>query len=345
VSPRSTFYFPLSFSVPHGADHLLFSVFDPEGHHILDKDFPLPSSLSSSSTEELLKKVGAQKAAAVPLSPKSNKLVKGEYQALWDASHQLRVRDRAGKELLTLNGFAMRPEKTSWTTMQVEPVQYQPPQIGSNTLSIPFTVKGQLKDKSKEWLISGAVHVEFGQSWIQFSYSLQSDRDCVIPETGIPLKFSRLLSRLSWNRDALSLATPLEWADSTLEQHISMKVLEAVTSKRRLHWFSLEGENNMLLFIPMGPLTNLRIADSPDELVISDFLSAGNFLGKADKETAEKKLSANEKFSGGFVIYFLSKEQRARFSQLSAPEKDLTWSRRVKEYFTLTDGQYGGTDE
>jgi len=101
----------------------------------------------------------------------------------------------------------------------------------------------------------------------------------------------------------------------------------------------------MLLLNPFGPLTNIRIGDSPDEVVISDFLSAGNFLGKADKETAEKRLAADEEFSGGLVIYFLSKEQRIRFSQLSAPEKDLTWSQRVKGYFTLTDGQYGGTDE
>jgi hypothetical protein len=154
-----------------------------------------------------------------------------------------------------------------------------------------------------------------------------------------------LLTQLSWNRDALNLATPKEWADNTLEQQISWKVLQAVISKRRLHWLSLEGENHMLLLIPFGPLTNIRIGDAPNELVMSDFLSAGNFLGKADKETTVKQLAVHEEFSGGFIIYFLNREQRIRFSQLSTPEKDLTWSQRVAEYFTLTDGQYGGNGE
>ena len=342
VSPRSTFYFPLAFSVPQAADHLAFSILDPEGYCIVDQEFPLPSELTSSSTDEILKKVGLQTTGPISLSPASGKRIMNEYQAICVANHQLCVNDHGGKELFTLNGFAMQPEKSSWTTMQVEPIQYLPAQGKTHSLSIPFTVKGNLIDKSKEWLISGTIRVEFGQSWIRFTYSFSSDRECVFPEAGLRLKLSSLLTQLSWNRDALNLATPKEWADNTLEQHISLKVLQAVISKRRLHWLSLEGENHMLLLIPFGPMTNIRIGDSLDEVVISDFLSAGNFLGKADKETAEKKLAVHEEFRGGFIIYFLNREQRIRFSQLSAPEKDLTWSPRVKGYFTLTDGQYGG---
>ena len=57
--------------------------------------------------------------------------------------------------------------------MQVEPIQYLPAQGGTHSLSIPFTIKGNLIDKSKEWLISGAIRVEFGQSWIRLCLFFQ----------------------------------------------------------------------------------------------------------------------------------------------------------------------------
>jgi hypothetical protein len=342
VSPRSTSFFPLSFSTREGADHILLSVWDPAGHRIVDKDFPLPSALSSSSIEELLKKAGVQTTAAVAISAGTNIVVQEAYQASWGTDGPLLIQDQSGNELLAINGVTMQPEKSSWTTMQVEPIQYLPTQYGTRFLSIPFTIKGSLIDKSKEWLISGAIRVEFGQSWVRITYSFNSDRECVIPEAGLRLKLSSLLTQLSWNRDALNLVGPKERGESSLKQHVPLSVLQSAMSKRKLYWLSLEGESTTLLLIPVGSLTNLRIGDSSNELVMSDFLSAGNFLGKADKETAEKKLTAREEFSGGFVIHFLSKQQRTRFSQLSASEKDLTWSRRVAEYFTLTDGQYGG---
>ncbi len=345
ISPRSTSFFPLSFSVPQGADHLLFSVLDPAGHRIGDRNFPLPSALSSSSIQDLLKKTGVEMTAAVPISPKTNKIVQEEYEASWGEDYQVHILNHFGNELLTLNGVAMQPEKSRWTTVQVEPIQYLPTQHGEHSLSMPFTIKGSLIDKSKEWLISGAIRVEFGQSWIRCTYSLNSDRECGIPEAGLKLKLSSLLTQLSWNRDALNLTMPKEWVENSLEQHVSLSVLQSVLSKRNLYWLNLEGEAASLLIIPIRPLTNLHIGDAPNELVMSDFLSAGNFQGKADKETVVKKLAAHEELSGGFILYFLSKQQRTRFSQLSAPEKDLTWSRRVTEYFTLTDGQYGGNGE
>ena len=40
-----------------------------------------------------------------------------------------------------------------------------------------------------------------------YAYSFNSDRECVIPEAGLKLKLSSLLTQLSWNRDALNLAT------------------------------------------------------------------------------------------------------------------------------------------
>ena len=345
VSPRSTSFLPLSFSVPQGADHLLVSVLDPEGHRIVDRDFPLPTAVSSSSIHELLKKVGVETTVAVPIASKANAFVGEEYEVSWGADHQVHVLNHLGGELLTLDGFAMQPEKSCWTTMQVEPIQYLPTQIGTHSLSVSFTIKGTSIDKSQEWLIAGAIRAEFGRTWIRYAYSLNSDKEYFIPEAGLKLKLSSSLPQLSWNRDALNLVLPKGWVENSLEQHVPVSVLQSVRSKRNLYWLSLEGQTASLLVIPIRPLTNLRIGEAPNELTLSDFLSAGNSQGRADKETAVKKLAAHEEFSGGVVIHFLNKEQRMRFSQLSAPEKDLTWSRRVKEYFTLADGQYGGKGE
>jgi len=95
-------------------------------------------------------------------------------------------------------------------------------------------------------------------------------------------------------------------------------------------WAALEGDGAAILIEPFGSSTNLRTGSAAEEIVLSDFLSSGNFLGKFDKETVEKQLAAGETFKGGFTLYFLDAEQKAKFTELTEPEKDLTWAPRVK---------------
>jgi hypothetical protein len=137
-------------------------------------------------------------------------------------------------------------------------------------------------------------------------------------------------AHLSWNRDALWSVPPKDAAEGALEQHVVLPALKATGSKRRVYWASAEGEGSALLIVPLEATTNLRPGDSDHEIVLSDFLASGNFLGKSNKETAERKLAAGEKFTGGFTLFFLTKDQQARLQNLSDAEKDLIWARRVK---------------
>jgi hypothetical protein len=84
----------------------------------------------------------------------------------------------------------------------------------------------------------------------------------------------------------------------------------------------------LLLAAPSNKLTNVR-TDGP-AFVLSDFLGAGDFLGKFDRDTIEKQLTKGQTLSGGFTLYFLNARQTAVFESLPAPQKDLTWARRAR---------------
>jgi hypothetical protein len=224
----------------------------------------------------------------------------------------------------------MKAEKSDWTSMEVEPVTYQPATGQQNSVVIPFSVSGNSKDKKTKWKLPGTIKAEFSAASVRLTYTLTPPSDASIPEAGIRLNLGAQFSRLSWNRDALWSAPPKNSAAESLEQKIPLATLRETGSKRRIYWVSAESDGATVLLVPLGPSTNLRPGETEKEIILSDFLSSGNFLGKFDKETAEKNLKAGEKLEGGFTMYFLTNEQRARFLKLSDTEKDLTWERRVR---------------
>jgi hypothetical protein len=213
--------------------------------------------------------------------------------------------------------------------MDVGPVAYQPPAVQQDSVVIPFSVLGNTKDKKTKWQVPGTIKVEFSTSSMRVTYTLEPTSDVSIPEAGIQMRLGGQFQNLSWNRDALWSVPPKNSAEGSLEQNIPLPSLQQTGSKRRVYWVSAQGEGMAALLVPLGPSTNLRPGESTGEIVLSDFLASGNFLGKFDKDTAEKKLAAGEKFQGGFTLYFLTQEQRARFQNLTDAEKDLTWERRV----------------
>jgi hypothetical protein len=330
VEPMQNFFFPLSMPFSVGADRLRVSVFDADGYSIQDEEFPLPDSAAPSTVTDLLKKldVGETKAAGVNTAAKS--VHTANFLATWDAGPWIHLRDRLGRDLVILNGFAMQAEKSSFSTMEVGAVTYQPLTIQDDALLIPFSFSGATADKKTNWVVPGTIKVKFSEASVRVSYTLQPTSAVSIPEAGLRLLLGASLNQLSWNRDALWSVPPKDAAEAALEQQVTLPVLTATGSKRRVYWASAESEGASVLMVPLEATTNLRPGDSEHEIVLSDFLASGNFLGKSDKETAEKKLAAGEKFEGGFTLYFLTKEQQARFQNLTDAEKDLTWLRRVR---------------
>jgi hypothetical protein len=126
---------------------------------------------------------------------------------------------------------------------------------------------------------------------------------------------------------------PPTWAAGPLEEGIPLEVLRETGSKRGIYWAQLSSGEGSILLIPMTPPTNLRIGTEPDELVVSDFLSAGDFLGKFDSgepgflgdPPVLKRLAGGEKFTGGFTLYFLNSKQARSFRGLPFRNRDLTY--------------------
>jgi hypothetical protein len=330
VEPMTNFFFPLSMNAGSGADRLRVCVHDAQGYSIQEEEFPLPDPAASASIDDLLKKIGVSESKPLNLNQGANRLRVGSINAVWDSKPSIHITDRAGHELVTLSGFAMKAEKSDWTSMEVEPVTYQPATGQQNSVVIPFSVSGNSKDKKTKWKLPGTIKAEFSAASVRLTYTLTPPSDASIPEAGIRLNLGAQFSRLSWNRDALWSAPPKNSAAESLEQKIPLATLRETGSKRRIYWVSAESDGATVLLVPLGPSTNLRPGETEKEIILSDFLSSGNFLGKFDKETAEKNLKAGEKLEGGFTMYFLTNEQRARFLKLSDTEKDLTWERRVR---------------
>jgi hypothetical protein len=338
VEPRTSFSFPLSLKADTEPERLRFSVYDSAGYSIQDEEFPLPVPSPSAKIDDLLRKAGVTETPAISLKPGgAHKVRTTSYSATWGADNLIRIQDRNGRDLVTLKGFAMQPEKTAWTNLRVEPIQYQPGRTQRGSVSIPFSVPGGTKDKKETWQLAGTLDTQFGESWIRVSYTLEPTQSLAIPESGVRLGLGEQFGHLSWNREALWSASPEGWADNSLEQHIPLQVLRETISKRKLHWASLESEGATVLLVPLGSSTNLRIGDAADEIVLSDFLMVGNFSDMSDKnkDPREKRLAPGEKLQGGFTMYFLSEGQRTKFTQLSASDMDLTWLPRLKSEFPL----------
>jgi Glycosyl hydrolases family 2, TIM barrel domain/Glycosyl hydrolases family 2 len=328
VEPMANFFFPLSMNAASGADRLRVSVHDADGYSVQEEEFPLPVQAASASVDDLLRKIGVSESKPLSLKQAAAGVHAGSFTADWDAKPSIHITDRAGRELVTLIGFAMHAEKSGWTRMEVGPATYQPPTIQHDSVVIPFSVTGNTKDKKTPWLLPGTINVDFGEASMRVTYTLEPSSAISIPEAGISLQLGGQLARLSWSRDALSATAPKNWAEGSLEKNIPLSTLQTTGSKRRIYWVSAESDGATVLLVPLEPTTNLRPGGKSGEIVVSDFLASGNFLGKFDKETSEKKLTTGEKFNGGFTMYFLNQEQRARLQNLSDAEKDLTWERR-----------------
>ncbi len=330
VRAGMTFFFPLSFPARGRADRLQISILDDAGNTTQEEEFLLPDSSAPLAAKDLLKELGVAETSALGFDFSTNEVRSRNYRAAWGQGSAIHIQDPSGRDFVTLNGLAMEAEETSWSNLLSGTVQYQPAQKQAEALRIPFTVTGETKDKKQTWRLPGSMRIEFGEAWIRVSYTLIPSQEVAIPEAGIRLLLARQFLRLSWNRDALWSVPPEGWTDHSLEMHVSLQTLRRTISKRNVFWASVEGDKETLLFVPLGISTNLRKGNSPGEIVLSDFLSAGNFLGKFDKDTAQRTLRRGDAFQGGFVIYFLTEPQRAKLTSLEDSKKDLTWSRRAK---------------
>ena len=341
--PQSTVQLPLPLDSAAEAEKLRVEVFDPLGYSIQEEEFYLPTVAGPSSVSEILRRIGITETPALSVKEGSTELRAARYGAHWGAPPQVEISSPKGEKLFTIDGFVMEAEESGWSLIEVASIRHGSPTTDRNALTIPFTVAGKLKrampwmllasvaKEERSWTLEGSLRIEFGTAFVRVSYTLKPSAELLVPELGIGVRLGSANPRLGWNREALWSSLPPTWADGPLEEGIPLEVLRETGSKRGIFWAQLSSGEGSILLIPMTAPTNLRIGTEPNELVVSDFLSAGDFLGKFDSgepgflgdPPVLKRLAGGEQFTGGFTLYFLNSKQARTFHGFSSQSKDL----------------------
>jgi hypothetical protein len=172
------------------------------------------------------------------------------------------------------------------------------------------------------------MRLEFGPAWVKVSYDLTAPEALALREAGVGLKLDPRWTAISWNRQSLWNAGQPATADGPLQLDVPLTGLAGAISRRNVLWARLTAPGAAMVLVPSSAATNLRSAGT-NEVVVSDYLGAGDFLGKFDRDTIERKLAAGDRLSGGFTLFLLTPEQARAMQSLAQPGQDLTWTRRV----------------
>ncbi len=298
LAPGNSVRLPLGLPSESSAEVLEVEVFDSLGYSIRKQLFRLATSQGPTTVQELLRDVGV---AATGVGK--------TYQVKSDPPAQLRILGEAGQELLTVGGLVVEQGRSKQGTTPVDPLSYGQVQLNANSWLVPVTMAGKLH---------GSMRVDFGASWIRVSYDLTAAEAVAVTESGIRLRPAAEFTRITVNRNAL-------WS-GWLEVFQPAELLKSV-SRRDLLWSTWSSGNGALLISPIAGVSHVRPDGDPRNLVVSDFLTARDFLGKFDRETVVKNLNPGDHLTGGFTLYLLNRAQAAALEELPPWRKDLTWPR------------------
>lgn len=320
AKPGETARIPLALDSPERAEALQIAVTDAQGYSVQDETFPLPpTSAGPSSAHDLLTRIGVREEPALKAVAPEGEQRGRLYAARLGSPGEMRITDRKGRELLTLTGMILQQGRSKGANFPIGTIQYGQPTAAENGWSVPFSVPGKL---------SGNMRLEFGPAWLRVSYDLTASEAVVIREAGVALRMAPHFVDMAWNRQTLWNAGQPGTADDPLELKIPLGAFAASISRRNVLWARWTGQDAAMMLVPSGAVTNLRGGGARD-LVVSDFLGAGDFLGKFDRETIERKLAIGERLDGGFTFFTLAAQQVRAVERLTRPQQDLTWRRRA----------------
>jgi hypothetical protein len=164
--------------------------------------------------------------------------------------------------------------------------------------------------------------VELASESVRVAYDLLADQALALREAGITIRLATEFQRLSWNRSSLWGAGEPGTLDGALESDVPVEKFREGISRRNVRWAEWKDGGRTVLLIPETRGTALR--STPEgAFIVSDLLGAGDFLGKFDRETIERKVQAGEHIRGGFTVYFLTPAQTRALDELPASAKSL----------------------
>ena len=299
VAPSAAATFPLDVEAPSGADTLRILVHDPQGYFVQNEDFAVTPAAAALPASAILDKAGV---TARPGRPKSFRLD-------WRPGSGLSVRTPKGEELLAVVGLVLEHGKTRKENVPLGLVTYGDPRREAERLVVPFRAVGD-----GATLAEGQLTFEAGVSWLRASYEMTPVQALSIRDIGLRLRLAGQWQYAVWDRASLWSSGPEGWADGPTAR-APLEDLARSGSRRNLYWLALEGGAPPVVVTPASNTMHLRFAGGPRELVLSDFLDSGDFLGKFDLETVEKKMPAGQQQTGGVTLYFLQPDQWARLAR------------------------------
>jgi len=295
VKPGSEAHFPLELKAPVGAEILRVSVHDREGYSVQNEEFPLTPSAASRRAEDMLKHTGVAKAVGKMK----------EYRVEWQPGAGLRVKTAKGAEILTVAELVLQKGKSRKDNEPVGEVVWEAAQQQEGAIVVPFSVSNAA---------TGRLHFRFGANWVQASYQLNPSQELATREIGLKLLPASDWRNLVWDRASLWSSGPEGWADGPRERAPLENVVKTI-SRRNLYWLAVEGGAVGLFIAPDQGTTNFRSAGPGQGIVLSEFLNSGDFLGKFDRETTEKRLPAGKTQTGGVTIYLLKPSEWTRLAR------------------------------
>jgi beta-galactosidase/beta-glucuronidase len=305
VKPRAGGRFPLDVS---GADTLKVAVADAEGYSVQSETISLPVTASPASIDQLLSTAGAARGGPIKAAPKEVRT--RTYSARLADPGRLQITDATGGELVSIEGMVLQHGQSRGANRPIGEVQYS----AASEWKVPFSIPGKA---------AGEMRFEFGPAWLRLSYELRAADALALREAGVRIRPAPRLSHMAWNRESLWTAPDGPLGDAAVADFARS------ISRRNVLWvYWAGGRGASLLAAPAEKLTNVRV--DGDVFVLADFLGAGDFLGKFDRDTVERQIKKGETLSGGFTLHFLNSRQTEAFESLPAHQKDLTWARRAR---------------
>jgi hypothetical protein len=293
VKPGAAQSFPLALAAPAGANVLRVTVHDRDGYSIESEDFAVTKDGGARSAKELISGLG---------------LTTGEgkargFRTAWQPGSGFAVQDAKGAVSISIPGLVLERGKSRKENVPLGVIEYGEAQRSAGAITVPFHVKD-----AGATVATGRLLFESGANWIQAKYELLPAKELVIREIGLGVQFAPLASPLIFDRAALWSAAPEGWHAGPHEQ-ASLKDLAQTGSQRNLYWLAFHSGAMQLLAAPIAETMNLRFGATDHTVVLSDFLNSGDFLGKSDLETIERKLPPGKLQTAGLKLYALQPKQ------------------------------------
>jgi hypothetical protein len=293
VAPRTSTLVDLPPGVRDGtADRLMMEVIDADGYSIHSELLRLKPPPQRNLQQALSSVLAGRKPLPITVRVEENGAV-----ALIGPGN---------KSVARLEGVVFSQGRGRAPMESLGDVRYGAPRTERAATVLPFSVPSKS--------LTGVMRIEPSTGEVRVSYELTAtDASLALREIGVSLRPDDA-AEISWHRETLWSTMPEGWADGATER-VPAEDFVRSHSRRNVAWAMWHGAQFTLLVAPTTGAAQLR-AGAAGTYHWDSFLSAGDFLGKFDRNTVQHTLEKGATFRGGFVLKLLPTASSTRLTAL-----------------------------